>query len=124
MFMISWDCQCKFYSRTCNSNQKLNVSIKNIVRIKKNVFCGYSKYFKIIVDGSDFDYIDILLDENQIKIVSYMTFCTKDYWLVQNLSTLCLIKWMGLLEVIVKLNYWHYLILKNIMQFSAGLDIF
>ena len=56
----------------------VNVSIKNIVRIKKNIFL-WVQYFKIIVDGSDFDYIDVLLDENQIKIFSYMTFYTKGY---------------------------------------------
>ena len=42
MFMSSWDCQWKFYSTTCNSDQKLNNG-KCQCEYKK--YCTYKKEY-------------------------------------------------------------------------------
>ena len=57
-------------------------------------------YFDDIIKIKDFDFNNTLLDENQMKIFSFMKFWKK-LWLVLSLSVLCLIKWMGLLEAVI-----------------------
>ena len=53
-------------------------------------------YFDDIIKIKDFDFNNTLLDENQMKIFSFMKFWKK-LWLVLSLCVLCLIKCMGLL---------------------------
>ena len=60
---------------------------------------GY--YFDNLIKIEDFDFDDILWDENSYTIFWFMRFCTK-LWLVSSHCLLFTIRWMGLLGTIME----------------------
>ena len=60
-------------------------------------------YFSDVTEIEDFDFGDILFDEKSYENILIDDVLYK-FWLVQNFCILCLIKYMGLLEIIMELN--------------------
>ena len=89
------------------TNEIKNVNIKN--------FTCY--YFDGIIKIEDYEF-----DKNHTKIFWIMTFHTK-LCLAQTSCVLNLIKWMDLLEFMMRLDLKYYLVLKNMMPFRMKLDV-
>ena len=87
---------CYHYPKHWSKQKTIGIKNVNI----KNVICYY---FDDITKIEDFGFNDILLDEKSYGSILFIIFCTK-LWLVQNLCILCFIRWMGLLEIIMRLN--------------------
>ena len=60
-------------------------------------------YFGDVTEIEDFDFGDILFDEKSYENILIDDVLYK-FWLVQNFCILCLIKYMGLLEIMMELN--------------------
>ena len=80
----------------------------------KNFTCYY---FDGIIKIEDYEF-----DKNHTKIFWIMTFHTK-LCLAQTSCVLNLIKWMDLLEFMMRLDLKYYLVLKNMMPFRMKLDV-
>ena len=74
------------------NNETKEVGIKNRM--------GY--YFDDIIKVQDFDFDNIYLTKNHVKEFLFMTFHEK-LSLVKDFCVLCLIKWMGLLDIMMEL---------------------
>ena len=91
------------------SNDKLKE-----INVKNRVFY----YFDDIIKIEDFHLDNILVDENRMQILQFITF-RKKVQLILSLCILGLIKQMNLLEFLTKLDIQFYLEVKNMIPFTT-----
>ena len=75
-----------------------------------------SYYFDYIIKIEDFDKVICYYTKNNMRVFTFMMFHA-ELLLVQSHK-------VDGLEIMLKLNVWHYLVLKNMISFSKGLYVF